>query len=111
MLSLTLNLIDQFGAEIFSGTISDLIDWLNDPEQNDLNQILDLETWEEQNDAPVLVFKFNEREITTFDLEATRQFLCQLPIPRECIAPELLCQLMGEVDEDDAGEVEEINWN
>lgn len=106
---LILLLTNQFGAELFSGSVSDLIDWLNDPEQNDLNQLLDLETWEGREDVPALIFTFNEHDIASFDLEATRHFLCQLPLPTEVIDPEILSELMGEFEEEEYEE--DLTWN
>ncbi len=101
MPGLVLILVDQFGAEHFSGQIGDLIDWLSEPQQNDLNDKILWETWEGMEDVLSLVFTFNGNEISVFDLEATRQFLCQLPLP-----PDYLW-----IDEEEEMNSDDYGWN
>ncbi len=77
-----LQLVDVDSEEVFSGTVTDLCEWLSSDEGSLINSRLKEESWCGKEDVVVLYMTDNsgKTEYCSFSTELTRQFLAQLPV-------------------------------
>ncbi len=102
-------IVNARGEELFLGEVHSLMEWIIDPNQDELAEKIDDESWDDERiDVVRLVLLFDGQEIAQLSSEQTRQFLMQLDL---LASLQIYEKILEEEGEEEAEEILPGDWN